>query len=756
LADVFISYSRADQASARRVAKTLQGQGIEVWWDADLPAHRAYSESIERNLADAKAVLVLWSKSAAASQWVRAEADFARNAGKLVQARLDDSMPPMPFNQIACADLKGWRGASAHSGWAKVVASVGSLISGEERSAPSLAPLGFRERLIEKRWWVAAALTLVLAAGAWLLLFGMPGEHRKPVIAVLPFKSLDSHDESLVAGMWEDTRSAIGRNPQLIVLGPNTAEQLAEKGDRASAKAADYLLHASVRTAGDKVRVSADLVRTSDGQQIWSQDFDRKLDDVFQLQTDIANDIEGPIRGRLAESGGVTPEHIATTGDVYALYSDARAKVRKRNADDAVAAHAELEQVLKQDPNYAPAWAAMAAVMWQIPPSRRNWTTGGSAEAYARRAVELAPNLAAGHAALALSLGLRGPVAKAEVERAVELDPSDFEAVTWLGNIRSSLGDKKGAIEAYRQAAAMEPLFWPAALNLYSSLKAIGDTDGIRQLLEQLKRVGADYLVRQIQIDDAFRNGNLADAANIGLRYWNSGEPKANIPAMGDSWTVLLQLGLFDEAAKFGNPDFAPYLWKLDPRGLDILESHKIPPHEFFSLMPLTENAGRLYVLSGRSKKLSDMYSSLKMSPEQFRHLAMNGGAEHFILSAPLIAIALRENGHARDADLLLQLAEADAKQVLRDGTPVAAAELARVYAVEGRKEEAVSLLAAAVGRGWIPAPPEILPDLHSDPALASLKGDRRFEKARDQLLALIARERAKVDPRLLAQLKAA
>ena len=61
MADVFISYARADEAVARRVAKALQSAGLDVWWDADLPAHRAYSEVIERNLADAKAVVVLWS-----------------------------------------------------------------------------------------------------------------------------------------------------------------------------------------------------------------------------------------------------------------------------------------------------------------------------------------------------------------------------------------------------------------------------------------------------------------------------------------------------------------------------------------------------------------------------------------------------------------------------------------------------------------------------------------------------------------------
>jgi adenylate cyclase len=113
--DVFISYARADQALARRVAKGLQAAGLDVWRDADLPAHRAYSEVIERNLETAKAVVVLWSKTAAESQWVRAEADFARNAGKLVQAQVDGTLPFNARRGASSIDLR--KRACARACW---------------------------------------------------------------------------------------------------------------------------------------------------------------------------------------------------------------------------------------------------------------------------------------------------------------------------------------------------------------------------------------------------------------------------------------------------------------------------------------------------------------------------------------------------------------------------------------------------------------------------------------------------------------
>jgi adenylate cyclase len=755
LADVFISYARSDQAIAARVAKGLQTAGLDVWWDADLPAHRAYSEIIERNLDEAGAVVVLWSKVAAKSQWVRAEADFARNAGKLVQATVDGSIPPMPFNQIQCADLKVWRGAAGHAGWSKLNASVRALITGED--APrATASLSWQDRLRANRWSLAAGFALVLAALGLFLFLARPGEERKPILAVLPFRPVAAQDENLVAGIWEDTRTAIGRNPQLIVLGPNTAQQLAEKGEGAARKAADYLLEASVRTAGDKIRVSADLVRTRDGEQVWSQDFDRKLDDVFALQSEIANQIEGRIRGRLAERGGIMPEHIATSGDVYALYSDARAKLRKRDfSDEAADARQQLLQVVRLDPNFAPGWAALAEADQLTPPSRKNWDTALHAEEWARTAIDLAPNLAAAHAALAFALNLKGPVAAAELERAEQLDPSDFEVVTWLGNMRIDAGDKNGALAYYTRALQIEPLFWPAVLNKYATLRDLGDEPGVAQLVSDEKRLGGDYFGTAIAIDRAYSAGDLARAANLGLAYWATGRKAGRTVVAITMTDVLLKLGFIEEAYAFGGPGppFRKLLWLNDPKGVDVIESHGMDARTFFKLMPLTENAGRVFVLSGRSAELANKYLSLKLPVEEFSRL---GEPEHFLYSAPIIAVALQKSGHSKEARDLLAYAEAQAKEGLKSGTPESSVLLARIYAAQARRPEAVPLLASAVARGWTPDPPVLQTDFYNDPALATLRGDPRFEQLREQVLATIARMRAQVHPDLVKRAMAA
>src|SRR3954451_20379648 len=128
MSEVFVSYARSDEPMAARVADALRAEGLQVWRDDELPAHRAYADVIQERLNSAKAVVVLWSAEAARSQWVRAEADAARAAGRLVQAAVDGTIPPLPFNQIQCADLGSWEGNVEAPGWRKLRDSLRSLL----------------------------------------------------------------------------------------------------------------------------------------------------------------------------------------------------------------------------------------------------------------------------------------------------------------------------------------------------------------------------------------------------------------------------------------------------------------------------------------------------------------------------------------------------------------------------------------------------------------------------------------------------
>ena len=133
--DVFISYSRHDQVAVARLAAKVEAEGYDVWWDAELPPHKSYGDVITEKIGSAKAAIVVWSETAAQSEWVRAEADVARNQKKLIQTALGDLIPPLPFNQIQFADIGDWQGEDDHSGWRKVLASLKELCGEREGGA---------------------------------------------------------------------------------------------------------------------------------------------------------------------------------------------------------------------------------------------------------------------------------------------------------------------------------------------------------------------------------------------------------------------------------------------------------------------------------------------------------------------------------------------------------------------------------------------------------------------------------------------
>jgi len=142
MVDVFISYSRANQALVRRLAEAVKRLGYSTWWDDELPPHLSYGDVITEKIGQAKAAIVVWSEDAAASEWVRAEADVARNQKKLIQTSIDGRMPPMPFNQIQFAAIGDWQGEEDHPGWIKVKASLEALCGtpGVAAPLPAAAP----------------------------------------------------------------------------------------------------------------------------------------------------------------------------------------------------------------------------------------------------------------------------------------------------------------------------------------------------------------------------------------------------------------------------------------------------------------------------------------------------------------------------------------------------------------------------------------------------------------------------------------
>lgn len=223
MADVFLSYARADAAAAARIARELGKRGWSVWFDRELPAHRDYSDVIASELESAAAVLVLWSQASIESQWVRSEANRARELGKLVQARTGDARLPMPFDQIQCADLTKWRSGGAHPGWSQICKSIEALV-GHPAGASAPEPADGK---IDRRKLLAGAGAVAVAAaggfGLWRL--RSKEEDLSPQAQLLMQKGFDALQDNDVldpAGPGS-TMQAIALLTQATEAAPNSA-----------------------------------------------------------------------------------------------------------------------------------------------------------------------------------------------------------------------------------------------------------------------------------------------------------------------------------------------------------------------------------------------------------------------------------------------------------------------------------------------------------------------------------------------------
>ena len=136
MADVFLSYARADEARAATVAGGIEAGGRSLWWDRLLSAGDDYALTIEREIDAARCVVVAWSKAAHDSLWVRAEANAALDAGKLVQLNLDGARLPLPFTMIHFLDFRTWGGTRDQVPWPDLENRVGARVRGEKLPAP--------------------------------------------------------------------------------------------------------------------------------------------------------------------------------------------------------------------------------------------------------------------------------------------------------------------------------------------------------------------------------------------------------------------------------------------------------------------------------------------------------------------------------------------------------------------------------------------------------------------------------------------
>ena len=322
--------------------------------------------------------------------------------------------------------------------------------------------------------WVAvvACLIAILMAGvfSWRSRWSAHSTPLPSSVAVLPFADMSSEkDQNYFSdGLAEELLNDLAKTSGLRVAARTSSFQFRDKVADPAAIGKKLgvatILEGSVRKEGNRVRISAELVKAADGFQLWSGTYDRNLNDVFAVQDEIARAIAGELKVRLLHSPTETAPQHGTSAEAYNAYLQGRYFYERRTLDDLDKAYERFQRTVKLDPNFAPGWSALAwtSIARTEGPEGHSFEQGyREAIDAAQRALRLDPNLAEAHAALGRikrSYDWDWAGAEAEFRKALALEPQNSLVLLGASSLQASLGNFEEAIALNRRAVEIDPL----------------------------------------------------------------------------------------------------------------------------------------------------------------------------------------------------------------------------------------------------------------------------------------------------------
>ena len=487
MADVFLSYARGDRGVAERLAHSIGETGLSVWWDRHIKGGAEFSRDIERQLDQAAKVLVLWSKEAAQSRWVRDEAGVAADSGRLVSATIDGTPPPLGFRQFQTIDLTKWA--------AKGAEIPPALAEALEVDTPVPAPSAGAGR--PQRKLIAAGIGALLLAGAAVIAFVQPAPFDRWIsdesraeglsLAIMPFATHGNRQlDYLGAGLAGALADSLAPLAGLKITAATSTQALAGKGltapDIGKKLGVSHLVEGDVQRTAERYAISVRLIEAGSSEQIWTRTFEGPSEELQELKNRLARELAGALQARLGVGQGEIAERRNVDPRAYEAYLRALERVSVRDDRDArIEAIKQFRLAASIQPDFAEAHAGEAYVLALSLPRQLgiSWQQLMTEQSRARaRALELDPNndfaLIAGatalknfhgdadaalvidravlrrspdfgpaHYSMAASLWMRGRGREAldHLERAIDRDPFDILLRLYRAQILYSLGD---------------------------------------------------------------------------------------------------------------------------------------------------------------------------------------------------------------------------------------------------------------------------------------------------------------------------
>jgi adenylate cyclase len=516
MARVFLSYARDDVELAKQLAGLIGDAGHQVWWDREIHGGSHFSSEIDKALQDANAVLVLWTEASIKSAWVQDEAAEGRDSGRLVPAVVNGARPPLGFRQYQSIDLGKWTGKGEPEHFDALLRAIDKTGETKDEAAEPRAE--------------------------------EPPRKASKSICVLPFVNMSGEPEQeyFSDGITEDIITDLSKVSALSVIARNTAftfkGQSLDLKDVARTLGVTHVLEGSVRKAGNRVRITAQLIDGAAGDHLWADRFDRDLDDIFAIQDEISKAIVDALKVKLLPKEKSAIEARGTeNAEAYNLYLMARQQwtwgsYGNGRRDEAIVRF--CTQAVKIDPKYAQAWAMMALAQAEL-----RWWHGKDDDPMpaAERALEINPELAEPRCVKVRyyeQLGQHDQAYK-ELEEALKLAPDSWEVNREAARLMFRRNRMPDAIRYWEKASQLMESDFHSPLMLQSCYLDLDDENAAmgaaRRTLERAEATllkdptngaalsaGSSSLILLGEIDrgkDWLQRALLLDPDNIMVMY---------------------------------------------------------------------------------------------------------------------------------------------------------------------------------------------------------------------------------------------
>ncbi len=569
-------------------------------------------------------------------------------------------------------------------------------------------------------------------------------------IAVLPFADMSQakDQEYFSDGLSEEILNLLAQIRDLKVIGRTSSfafkgrnEDLRTIGNTLGVA---YLLEGSVRKAGNDLRISAQLISVEDGSHLWSQSYDRKLENVFAIQSEIAASIAQALKINLLAAGQSAPvAQAAASLPAYELFLQARPLIQGRTRSGLEAARGLLEEALKFDPNYAPALAALAQTVLHLRSGSGGYGDIPLDQALAiagpllDKALALDPTLAEAHAVQGLIFTDQRDFARAEaaLTKALAQNPNLPDALHWQAILLERSGRLRESLAVRQRLDAIDPLNVGNLVSLGGRLRDLGKLTEAQAVTARLLRTFPDYQQSlAARGSDLYDGGQLADAH----------VPAARMLAIGSNWAPLAnavihyRVGDFDRVLSLqGIPTFRARallaLGRSDEAIADLREQLAATPDD------LDAGETLLTTLTGAGR----FDEALALYRERWGDIKALDADVGPTESGPFEAIAAAQRATGDKKGLAETLANWRGRLDFWREQGYASGEFvmteARFFALADERAAALKALTQAIDLGVRD------PLLDRDPAFAELRDVPEFKAQNARMTALINIERAKL-----------